>query len=287
MSVICFGEILWDALPDGDELGGAPLNVAADLKNLGVDVHFISAVGDDESGNEALNALEMTGLDTGLVQVNDYPTGLVQVDLDMDGMPSYEILTDRAWDHIHLSPEIEEAVGRSSFLVIGSLIFRSDLSSKTIRSLLNNYPGKCIVDMNFRTPFYSQELADELLGYADILKINEDELNEIAAWNDIQGGHRNAVRILTEYFDLEMVILTRGSNGALIFKDQKFYEATALQVEVVNTVGAGDAFLAGVIFSLIYKKDPDEMLRIANKLGAAATASKGAIPDIHLKSIIS
>ncbi len=279
MKIIAIGELLWDALPDGYQLGGAPLNVAADLKNLGVDAYIISAAGQDDLGRQALNALRDIGLNTDLVQINDQPTGLVQVEIDEDGSPVYEIINSRAWDQIRFNIQIKEAVADADFLVFGTLIFRSEISSSTIRSILGSFKGKCIVDVNFRKPFYSEALVDEVFGFADILKINEEELDEISSWKQIQGNYREVVCALSDLYNLEIVILTRGGQGAVLYLDGVFFEQSAVKVDVVNTVGAGDAFLAGVIYSLINEYSPEKTLGIANKLGAVAASSKGAIPD--------
>lgn len=286
MSVVCFGEILWDELPAGKEIGGAPFNVAADLKKSGIDVHLISGVGNDVLGKEALNALEKIGLSTDLVQVNDQATGLVLVQLDKVGTPSYEILGNRSWDHIYLTPELTQTLNEAEFLVFGTLIFRSSISSKTIRSLLNDFQGKCIVDVNFRKPFYSKDLTDEVLGYADILKINEEELNEISVWSGIQGEQKQVMQMLADLYSLEMVILTKGSDGSVLYKNGDFFEMEAVDVKVENTVGAGDAFLAGIIYCLINKKEPEEALFVASRMGAAAAASKGAIPEIDIADLL-
>lgn len=283
MSVISFGEILWDELPGGMELGGAPLNVVADLRKLGVNARIISGVGNDKLGKDALNALNKIGLSTDHVQVNDHKTGLVKVDLDQNGSPEYQILNDRAWDHIQLTPGMKQAVLESQYLVFGTLIFRNEVSSNTIRSVLSTYVGRCIVDVNFRKPFYSKELVEEILGYADVLKINDEELREISHWKGIQGDYRKMIQTLSELYDLKLVVLTKGEEGAVLYKDEVFYEEKGKNVHVVNTIGAGDAFLAGVIYSLIHDLSPKRTIQIANKMGAFAATSKGAIPDISLK----
>ncbi len=250
--VICFGEVIWDALPKGIYLGGAPLNVALNLDNLGINAKIVSAVGKDRLGGLALKSIQQKGLTTELIQVNDYPTGLAEVDIDEDGVPKYHIHENTAWDFIELTEEIKEEVLSSDYLMMGTLPFRNK-SRETIHELLKNYKGKCVIDVNLRAPFYNQELVEEVLGYADILKLNTDELQEILDWKSKSLDQEEALAWLCLAYNIETILLSRGEKGAYVYSNGELNKKGRYYVKVKDTVGAGDAFLAGAIYSIIKK----------------------------------
>ena len=287
--VVCFGEVLWDALPKGIYLGGSPLNVALNLDNLGIKSTIASAVGNDRLGELALKSIKQKGLSIDLIQVNEHPTGLAEVEIDREGIPSFEIHENTAWDFISVSDKLKEVVSDSDFLVFGSLIFRSS-SSRTIRKLLKNYKGKCVIDVNFRKPFYNEEIVNEVLDYADILKLNIEELNVISKWKDNERNEEDSLKWLSEEFDIETVLLSRGEKGAYIYSNGDLKKKGRYYVKVRDTVGAGDAFLAGAIYSLIKGESTHDIVCFANAIGAFVASRNGATPildfnkiDIYLK----
>tara|TARA_R110000868_G_scaffold383578_7_gene650667 strand:- start:19440 stop:20327 length:888 start_codon:yes stop_codon:yes gene_type:complete len=282
--VICFGEVLWDALPKGIYLGGAPLNVALNLDNLGVDSKIVSAVGNDRLGGLALKSIKQKGLSTELVQVNNKPTGLAEVEIDAEGVPNYKMHENTAWDYITITDEIKEVVLQSDYLILGTLPFRNE-SGNTIRELLKNYNGKCIVDVNLRAPFYSEELVDEVLNDANILKLNADELLKIQDWKDNNSEEEEALAWLSSEYDIETVLLSRGDKGAYIYSNGNFSKKGRYYVKVRDTVGAGDAFLAGAIYSLIKGKDAYETICFANAVGAFVASRNGATPNLNMSKI--
>lgn len=282
--VICFGEVLWDALPKGIYLGGSPLNVALNLSYLGVNSSIISAVGNDLLGNLAIKSVGQKGLETGLIQRTDYPTGLVEVDIDNQGIPNYTIHENVAWDFIKNTDEIKNALKESSYFMFGTLAFRNK-TGNTIRELLKDYEGKVILDVNFRKPYYNESLVDEVLKYTDILKLNEEELLQILAWKGKDISYEEALMWLGEYYELETILLSLGEKGALIFKAGEIAKKGRYYVKVRDTVGAGDAFLAGAIHGLIRGMDAYDTVCFANAVGAFVASRNGATPLLNMSKI--
>ena len=285
--VVCIGEILWDALPKGIFLGGAPMNVAVNLNNLGVKSSIISAVGDDQLGNMALNHLTRLGADISLVQHNSYPTGLVEVKVNDRGIPAYEFQKDSAWDHILAPDEAVQAVKDVDYIVVGSLAWREKQSADSIRSLITDHKGsaKVIVDVNFRKSFYTKDLILDLLTLGDIAKLNDDELEEIEHWMGWEHHYETSIKRLAKEFDLEAILYTMGEDGSALYKDGEFTVKGRFSVDVQDTVGAGDAFLSGAIFSLLNEYSSEETLTFANAMGAFVAGKDGATPALTFDEI--
>ncbi|GAB5409585.1 MAG: carbohydrate kinase [Balneolaceae bacterium] len=282
--IICLGEILWDALPKGIYLGGSPLNVALNLDNLGIDSKIVSAVGKDRLGRLALKSIEQKSLKSELIQLNNYPTSLAEVEIDEKGIPTYEIHENVAWDFIKKTDEITTEINNSDFIVIGTLIFRNS-SANTVRELLKDYKGKVVVDVNLRKPFYSEELLDEVLYLSNIVKFNRIELEEFLKWKKIVLDHEEALKWLSEKYDIDTVLLSRGEKGAYIYHEGELCRKGRYYVKVRDTVGAGDAFLAGAIYSLIKGKDAYDTVCFANAMGAFVTSRNGATPTLNMDKI--
>ncbi len=283
--VVCIGEVLWDSLPHGMFLGGAPLNVAVNLTNLGIDASMISAVGNDELGEKTLAEIKSRGLNINSIQINDQLTGLVEVELDDRGVPSYIIHEDRAWDNIEATDSAKELLASADFAVFGSLSLRNEASALAIKELLADFDGYKILDVNFRKPFYSKSLIEELLGHADLLKVNDEEIEEIAVWFGLDSDYQASIPKLCSMFGIKHSIITLGEGGSAFFSDEVFYHHSRFNVDVVDTVGAGDAFLSGVIYSLINNESPHNLLKFANAMGAYVAGSKGATPDLNLELV--
>jgi fructokinase len=266
-------------------LGGGALNVAVNLTNLGVDASMISAVGNDELGENTLTEIRSRGLKTDSIQVNDHLTGLVEVELDDRGVPSYVIHQDRAWDNITATDSAKEVLADADITVFGSLSLRNEVSSNSIKALLSNFNGFKILDVNFRKPFYSKHLIEQLLGYADLLKVNDEEIEEIAEWFGLDSDYQSSIPKLCDMFGIGKAIITLGEDGSAFYTDGTFHLHQRFDVKVVDTVGAGDAFLSGVIYSLINDKSPDELLQFANAMGAFVAGSKGATPSLSLEQV--
>ena len=284
--VICIGEVLWDSFTDGMFLGGAPLNVAVNLAHLGIDVSLISAVGNDRLGKDAIKEMKSKKLTTTHIQISEQPTGLVDVKLDELGTPQYVIHKHRAWDNITLTDAATLELKSADILVFGSLSFRGNVSEATIKSMLKAFKGLKILDVNFRKPHYNKPLIEELLGFADFLKVNGDELQEITQWFGLDEEYHSSIPKICTMYGVKHAIITLGEQGAILYSKGQFYDHPRYKVEVKDTVGAGDAFLAGVIYSLMNQKSPKELLAFANAMGAYVSANDGATPIISLQKII-
>ncbi len=282
--IICFGEVLWDALPKGIYLGGSPLNVALNLSNLGEDSSIISAVGTDLLGSLAIKSVAQKGLSTDFIQKNEHPTSIVEVDVDYQGEPNYIIHENVAWDFIQPTDEIKDILNESSHLIFGTLVFRNK-TGDTIRDLLKEYAGKVVLDVNFRKPFYDESLADEVLGLANILKLNENELLEILRWKGKDIDYEEALLWLSDYYGLETILLSMGEKGAYIYKEGEIAKKGRYYVKVRDTVGAGDAFLAGAIHGLIKGMSAYETVCFANAVGAFVASRNGATPVLNMSKI--
>lgn len=276
--VLCVGEVLWDALPSGLFLGGAPFNVAGHLHSLGVPVGMISRVGRDRLGTEARRRLERTGIATDLVQVDPVlETGFVSVTVDAHGTPAYDIVAPAAWDRIELRDGLLTRAERAAAIVFGSLAQRDAVSRATIERLCEvNVPK--VFDVNLRPPHDSAGVVRRSLAHADIVKLNADELHRMATWFDLPAGLREGTTALAQRFGCRTVCVTRGGDGAAMLHDGRWTEHPGFQVEVRDTVGSGDAFLASFLAGLLAGQDDATILQHANLLGAYVATQDGAIP---------
>jgi fructokinase len=276
--VLCFGEVLWDSLPSGRYPGGAPANVAFHLRRLGVDAQLVSAVGTDAPGRELLDRLKEAGIGTEFVAVRPGPpTGLVRVTIGDGGSPRYEILADAAWDRIELPPALCAAAPRVAAIVFGSLAQRDD-NNRTQLSRLRSMCTRAlqVFDVNLRPPFDATRLVMELAAGADLLKTNEEEaarlLGETA---DLETSARN----LSARTGCPRVCITAGPRGAGLLLGDDWHFARARPLEVRDTVGAGDAFLAALVHGLIAPRgDPRATLERACRLAEFVASREGAMP---------
>lgn len=280
---ICFGEILWDVFPDQKHLGGAPLNVALRLASLCGQgkVSIISALGNDMLAADAMDALMFTNLDTRLIQQSDYPTGFVKVTLSKEGNASYQITQDVAWDFIEETTLAIQAVSEESIFVFGSLAARSKVSLATLNRLLAAAPFK-VFDVNLRAPFYSWEGIFGFLRQSNFVKMNDEELDWICEQLEIpQGIVENQLKALQEKIGASYLCVTLGANGAcILFKDQ-FVQVPGVPTKVVDTVGAGDSFLATLLWALFFREfDLKTSLDYACSMGSLVASQAGANPKI-------
>lgn len=282
--VITIGEILWDVFHNGKKAGGSSMNVALNLHKQSVDSSFISAVGDDENGTELLNFLENGQFSTNLIQVNtQLQTSTVVVQLDENHQATYTIKQPVAWDDIKTTPENIEAVKQADALVYCSLTCRDERSKKTVLELLENAKTK-IFDINLRAPFYEKELINELLKKANILKINEDEIAWVRDTFALTGNtDEQVLKQLSSQFDIEIICLTLGDKGACVLKDGKLFKHAGYKVQVADTVGAGDAFLATFIACYLQGYPMETILDNACKVGAFVASQAGANPEYNKK----
>lgn len=277
--ILCVGEILWDALPDGLFLGGAPFNVASHLRALNREVAFASRVGDDRLGQEALRRMRARGLETELVQIDDsLPTGFVQVELGGTGEPDYEILEPAAWDAITPSDPLRQHVEHADALVFGSLAQRAFTSRQTIQRLCEADLLR-VFDLNLRPPFVDSSVVEQSLKVADVVKCNDDELWRLQDWFHLPDDLDAATAELASSFKCSSVCVTAGHDGAWLWKNGACAHHPGYAVDVEDTVGAGDAFLAALLTGMLNGETGPALLEHANRLGAFVASRSGALPS--------
>lgn len=284
--ILCIGEVLWDRLPDKSIPGGAPMNVALHLKNVGYRVMMCSSLGNDEPGKELLRFLERKGIVTDLIQTtHELPTSEVTVFLDELNNPTFDILEPVAWDRIDLTPELDEAARDVGTIVYGTLASRNEATRRTIHAVLEHVNVK-LIDVNLRPPYVQQEVVENLVRKADIAKMNADELRTIAGWHGLQYlGLKDLLNWFVDTFRTKIICITRGKDGAMVLDQGKILEHPGYNVRTLDTVGSGDAFLAGFVSKLFDGKNTEEALKYACALGAYVATKQGATPNYSFKRI--
>lgn len=281
--VVGIGEALWDMLPAGKQLGGAPANFAYHVKQLGLSSKVVSAVGNDVLGDEIMHVFRSREIPALVARV-DYPTGTVQVTLDEAGVPSYEIKTDVAWDYIPYTAELEALARCTKVVCFGSLAQRNAISRSTIYRFLDAMPqgddSMKVFDINLRQLFYSREIIHESLSMANVLKINDEELAKVGALFGLEGETvEEQCRELLASYELKMVILTCGEQGSYVVTPTQTSYRDTPKVEVADTVGAGDAFAAAFIAGLLKGKCLAEAHQLAVNVSAYVCTKPGAMPE--------
>ena len=278
--IVGMGEALWDCLPEGRKLGGAPANFAYHVGQFGWKTVVVSAIGSDALGDEILDRLADVNLEHKIVRV-PYPTGTVQVTLSGEGIPAYEICENVAWDNIPWSEELEELAKRTKAVCFGSLAQRSAVSRNTILRFLGTMDADTerIYDINLRQSFYSLEVIEESLKRATILKLNDEEIEVVKALLQITGEPQEVCRqLIAKYDSLRMVIVTCGAIGSYVFTaDETSYVETP-KVEVADTVGAGDSFTATFCANILKGKPIKEAHKLAVQVSAFVCTQNGAMP---------
>ena len=282
--VVGLGEVLWDVLPEGKKLGGAPANFAYHAGQfLGMDNTIaVSALGEDKLADETIEALKEHGLNYLLPRVS-YPTGTVQVTLSGDGIPAYEIKENVAWDNIPYTPEIAEIAKNCHAVCFGSLAQRSVTSWATIRQFLDDTPADClkIFDINLRQQFYTKDVIEESLKRCNILKINDEELVVIKRMYGYEELDMRGIceKMLTEY-GLKMLVLTCGTNGSYVFAPGLTSFQETPKVKVADTVGAGDSFTGSFCAAILNGKPMEEAHKKAVEVSAFVCTQNGAMPTL-------
>lgn len=286
LKVVAFGEVLWDVFGNEKKIGGAPLNVALRLKTLDCDVAMISCVGSDKDGDLIINQVKNLGLDTdAIIKSEEFPTGLVNVTLNERGSASYEIAYPSAWDKIVLTDLARNLVSQADVLIYGSLICRDQVSRQALNELLQMQLYK-VFDVNLRKPHYTYDLLEELMYSANFIKFNDEELLEIAmAMNSPFKGLEENIHFIAEKTKTNAMCVTRGKHGALLLWEGELYENGGYPVEVSDTVGAGDSFLATLIASLLTDSLPQMAIDFSCAVGALVAAAPGANPAISFSAI--
>jgi fructokinase len=285
--VVGLGELLWDILPAGEQLGGAPANFAYITAMLGDCGIVASCIGSDERGDKAMALLKQANLTTLHLQLDEAkPTGMVPVQLDDKGKPAFTITEDVAWDFLQWTADWQKLAARADAVCFGSLAQRSPQSRETIRRFLKaTAPNALLVfDINLRAPFYSAEVIVESLKLAKVLKLNDEELPILMRICGLDGTtDEDCLHRLMEAYDLQMVCLTRGDHGSLLLTRAKSVKHSGFTIEVADTVGAGDAFTAAMMHHYLRKASLERISEAANRMGAWVASQVGATPVAEQK----
>ena len=282
--IVGLGEALWDVLPEGKKLGGAPANFAYHTRQFGFNSVAVSAVGEDKLGDETLAALDEKGLEYDMARV-PYPTGTVQVTLDEEGIPTYDIRENVAWDNIPFTPELEDLARNCRAVCFGSLAQRNIVSRTTINKFLDTMPsgdGRLkIFDINLRQNFYTKDIIKDSLKRCNVLKINDEELVVIGRLFDYPGlDMSNKCWLILGKYNLDMLVLTCGVNGSYVFTPGNVSFQETPRVDVVDTVGAGDSFTGTFCASILNGMPVAEAHKLAVQVSAYVCTQSGAMPVI-------
>ena len=281
-TIVGIGEALWDVLPEGKKLGGAPANFAYHVSQFGLESCVVSAVGEDGLGDELLANLDEKGLNR-LIERIPYPTGTVQVEIDQAGIPQYEIKEQVAWDNIPYTSQLAQLAAHTQAVCFGSLAQRSAVSCATIGRFLDAMPQDedtlVVFDVNLRQGFFNAEILDASMKRCNILKINDEELVTVSRLFGYPGiDLQDKCWLLLGRYNLKMLILTCGINGSYVFTPGNFSFRETPVVKVADTVGAGDSFTAAFISSIIKGKPITEAHRTAVEVSAYVCTQNGAMP---------
>lgn len=282
--VVGMGEALWDVLPNGKKIGGAPANFAYHVSQFGLQSCVVSAVGEDVLGKEIIDNLTSKGVNLMIAEV-PYPTGTVQVEFDQAGIPNYDIKENVAWDNIPFTASLKALAEKTQALCFGSLAQRNVVSRETINGFIDAMPKDedtmVIFDVNLRQGFYSKEILCDSMAKCNILKINDEELVTVSRLFGYPGiDLQDKCWILLGKYNLKMLILTCGINGSYVFTPGHVSFQPTPKVEVADTVGAGDSFTAAFIASILKGKTVAEAHSLAVQTSAFVCTKNGAMPNL-------
>ena len=276
--ILCFGEVLWDTFAEGKKPGGAPMNVAMHLIQQGIDAVMASRVGPDASGGELVSYLKTIGLYSDLIQHDKtLPTCIVTVDLDEQNQATYTIPQPVSWDNIQPEESLIDQAEKADIIVFGSLASRNITTRETLIRILKSKALK-VFDVNIRAPHFEIENMKSLGGMADVIKMNAEELDMLAGTELSHFSEKEKILFLSDFLGCKTICITRGGAGAIIYMNNQFFEHGGYAVNVVDTVGAGDAFLATFITGMLSSEDPNIILDNACAIGAFVAGSRGANP---------
>lgn len=283
--VVCFGEVLWDILPSGAVPGGAPMNVAYHLNKLNKNPAVITRIGMDDRGQELMNIFSGHAVCTDYFQVdNKYETGKVYAQPNEYNEVVYDIVKPVAWDFIGWDDAFTELISNAEFFVFGSLAARSKVSKDTLFKLLETAKNK-VLDINLRAPHYNRRIVEQLLRKASFVKMNLAELELITGWFSHYTSIEDRLKSIGDKFRLSNMVVTMGGDGALLLMNGVVLKHPGFKVEVVDTVGSGDAFLAGLLSQLLEAAEPEAALEFASGLGAFIATQRGGCPEYNPEQV--
>lgn len=281
--VVGIGELLWDLLPTGAQIGGAPANFSYHAGALGAEARTISRVGDDALGHELLAQLTPLGVSTECVQIDaTMPTGTVAIELDVAGQPCYEIRANVAWDHLQADAAARHAAASADALCFGTLAQRNPVARAAIRTLVSASPSDAlrVLDVNLRQTYFSRTLIEESLMLATVLKVNDVELPKLVTMFGLRGDVRAQLEQIAERWQLNAVALTRGGKGSVLLTAHEYSEHPGVHVDVKDTIGAGDAFTAAMIVGLLSGWALADVNAHANQVAAFVASCSGGTPPL-------
>ncbi|MCX6225830.1 MAG: carbohydrate kinase [Bacteroidia bacterium] len=274
------GEFLWDMLPSGKQLGGAPCNFAFHAMRAGCECYVISAIGRDDLGNELITTVNRLGLPDDYIQQNSFPTSTVTIKLNEQGHPDYTIHEQVAWDHLQLNSSILTLAGELDAICFGSLAQRNAESQKSIVSLIEATKSGClkVFDINLRQKYFTKETIVQSIEISDVLKLNDDELPVVAGFTGLNGDLRTQLNQLLNRFKLRYIVYTMGDRGSIISGHEEYSFIEAPRVQVADTVGAGDAFTAVFTAGILKGFPLSQVHQEATEIAAWVCTQKGATP---------
>lgn len=280
--IVGIGEVLWDMFPEGKRIGGAPANFAYHMSQFGFDSRVVSAVGEDELGDEILENFNEKGLRYWVERV-PFPTGTVEVTLNEGGIPCYEIKQSVAWDNVPYTPELDQLACQTRCVCFGTLAQRNVVTRTTLNRFLDAMPGEAykVFDINLRQHFYTVEILKDSLSRCNLLKLNDEELVILSDLLELsEESVEKRCREIMDRFDLKMLILTYGVQGSYVFSDDIRSFLNTPHVKVVDTVGAGDSFTAAFCAAVLKGKSMVEAHRLAVEVSAFVCSQAGAMPRL-------
>ncbi|QHT71115.1 carbohydrate kinase [Rhodocytophaga rosea] len=283
--IICFGEMLWDILPSGVMPGGAPMNVAVHFNYNGFSPAIISRIGDDLLGKSLVERLQEKGVATRYIQIDEkHPTSVVKANIGNKRDVVYEIAPSVAWDYIEYDEQVTQLISKCDLFIYGSLASRNKITYDTLLKYLLIARVK-VFDVNMRPPHYSPKLIQLLMNHADIVKMNERELIEIMSWFGKIAPHKEAMTFIKQRFELDKILVSRGEKGAILLCEEGYIEHSGYQVEIEDTIGSGDAFLAAFLSKILQKAPIREAMEFACATGALVATKSGALPQFTQNEI--
>lgn len=287
--IVGVGEALWDLLPAGPELGGAPANFACHARQLGAETRVITRVGNDARGWQILHQFDEMGIKDGTVQLDDrLPTGTASVKLDDAGVPQFTINNNVAWDNLGVTAEALAAARQADAICFGTLAQRNDAAAAAIQRMVTATSDASlrVFDVNLRQRFYTEAVIRRSLEMANVAKLNEHELEVLARMFHLNGDSRQKIEHLTRRFDLQLVALTRGENGSLLYRAGRWADRPGGRVKIIDTVGAGDAFTAALVMGLLNGLELEDIHRNAAAIAGYVCSRPGATPVLpgHLRA---
>ena len=289
--LVGIGELLWDLLPTGRELGGAPANFAYHVTSLGGEGVVVSCVGSDEEGQQIADRLHTLSLSCEYIAIDQiHPTGAASVEIDVEGKPSYIIHEDVAWDFIPRTPELAKLARRADAVCFGTLAQRTIVSRATIRGFLEGTSGNAlrIFDINLRQSFYSRDVIEESLQLANVLKLSDEELMVVRDLLSLCGDAPMILRELSRRYNLRLIAVTRGEGGSILYSGEETSIHPGHQTEVVDTVGAGDSFTAALAMGVLRGQSLDSINSNASRVAAYVCSRPGATPELpdELRNVV-